>query len=66
MPQQKPYPIIDYRAALNPIGVDFYNQNQLRKETEKEMHQMENRIRLLQLQESRMRKKTEMQMQKME
>jgi hypothetical protein len=41
------HPIIDYRAILNPVGVDFYNQNQLRKETEKEMQQMENRIRLL-------------------
>ena len=62
----KPHPVIDYRSILNPLGVDFYNQNQLRKETEKEMKQMENRIRLLQLQELRMKKKTEMQVQKME
>lgn len=32
---------------MNPLGVDFQKQNQLRKETEKELKQMENRIKLL-------------------
>ena len=51
---------------MNPLGVDFQKQNQLRKETEKELKQMENRIKLLQIQEGKMKRRTDIQVQKME
>jgi len=44
---------------MNPLGVDFQKQNQLRKETEKELKQMENRIKLLQIQEGKMKRRTD-------
>lgn len=37
----------NYKEILEPHGLDMYNQNQLKQETEKELKQMQNRIRLL-------------------
>ena len=42
-------------------GVDMFNQKQAKKETEKELTQMQNRIRLLQVQEQKIKKRNELQ-----
>ena len=44
------HPLINgetYKQILNPQGVAMFNQKQLRKETQRELSQMQNRIKLL-------------------
>lgn len=53
-----------YKEILNPQGVEMFNQKQLRKETQRELSQMQNRIKLLQIQEEKIKRRNQLQTQK--
>ena len=48
---------IDYRKIMNPRGIEMYNNQRLKKETDKELTQMRNRIKLLQFQDGKIKKR---------
>ena len=55
----KPIAIINYKESMLPEGIEMYKQKQAKKETQQELAQMQNRIRLLQVQEDKMKRRNE-------
>jgi hypothetical protein len=57
--QARPVPAINYKDIVLAEGVEMFQRKQAKKESQSELTQMQNRIRLLQLQEAKIKRRNE-------
>lgn len=57
-------PDSEYKHLLDPYGIEMHQQQMVKKETQRELLQMQNRIKLLQMQEQRIKRQNDMRLKK--
>ena len=57
-------PDSEYKHLLDPYGIEMHYQQMVKKETQRELLQMQNRIKLLQIQEQKIKKLNDIRLKK--
>lgn len=57
-------PDSEYKHLLDPYGIEMHQNQMIKKETQQELTQLQNRIRLLQIQEQKIKRQNDVRLKK--